>query len=101
MLNKNRKDAAAQGGTTDSAVENAVENAVNEAVEAIAPATRTTGKRPSAVKRKYFVLDTNVLLHNAGSIFKFAEHEVVIPVVVITELESKRTHPELGYFARF
>ncbi len=75
MLNKNRKDAAAQSGTTDNAVDNTV--------EAIAPATRTTGKRPSAVKRKYFVLDTNVLLHNAGSIFKFAEHEVVIPLAVI------------------
>jgi PhoH-like ATPase len=32
--------------------------------------------------------------------FRFDEHEVVIPIVVITELESKRTHPELGYFAR-
>ena len=32
--------------------------------------------------------------------FRFHEHEVVLPVVVITELEAKRTHPELGYFAR-
>jgi PhoH-like ATPase len=31
---------------------------------------------------------------------RFAEHEVVIPIVVITELEAKRHHPELGYFAR-
>src|SRR3712207_9028235 len=31
---------------------------------------------------------------------RFAEHEVVPPVVVITELEAKRHHPELGYFAR-
>src|SRR5688500_10923872 len=31
---------------------------------------------------------------------RFDEHEVVIPVVVITELEAKRHHPELGYFAR-
>ena len=31
---------------------------------------------------------------------RFAEHEVVLPVVVITELEGKRHHPELGYFAR-
>jgi PhoH-like ATPase len=31
---------------------------------------------------------------------RFAEHEVVLPVVVITELEAKRHHPELGYFAR-
>jgi PhoH-like ATPase len=31
---------------------------------------------------------------------RFDEHEVVIPVVVVTELEGKRHHPELGYFAR-
>ena len=35
-----------------------------------------------------------------GAIRRFAEHEVVLPVVVITELEGKRHHPELGYFAR-
>jgi PhoH-like ATPase len=32
--------------------------------------------------------------------FRFAEHEVVLPVVVVTELEAKRHHPELGYYAR-
>ncbi|MFE4464322.1 PhoH family protein [Oerskovia sp. NPDC056781] len=31
---------------------------------------------------------------------RFAEHDVVLPVVVITELEAKRHHAELGYFAR-
>src|SRR3954467_15777109 len=31
---------------------------------------------------------------------RFKEHEVVRPVVVVTELEGKRHHPELGYFAR-
>ncbi|GAA3028896.1 PhoH family protein [Streptosporangium longisporum] len=31
---------------------------------------------------------------------RFAEHEVVLPIIVITELEGKRHHPELGYFAR-
>src|SRR6476659_1288005 len=31
---------------------------------------------------------------------RFAEHEVVVPVVVVSELEAKRHHPELGYFAR-
>ncbi len=32
--------------------------------------------------------------------FRFAEHEVVLPVVVVSELEKKRNDPELGYFAR-
>ncbi len=47
-----------------------------------------------------YVLDTSVLLADPGAVTRFHEHEVVIPVVVITELEAKRHHPELGYFAR-
>jgi PhoH-like ATPase len=46
------------------------------------------------------VLDTSVLLSDPRAVFRFDEHEVVIPLVVIIELEGKRTHPELGYFAR-
>lgn len=47
-----------------------------------------------------YVLDTSVLLADPGALRRFAEHEVVLPVVVITELEGKRDHPELGFFAR-
>ncbi len=47
-----------------------------------------------------FVLDTSVLLSDPRALKRFAEHDVVLPVVVITELEAKRHHPELGYFAR-
>jgi len=47
-----------------------------------------------------YVLDTSVLLADPASMSRFAEHEVVIPIVVINELEAKRHHPELGYFAR-
>ncbi|MFT4050946.1 MAG: PhoH family protein [Microbacterium sp.] len=47
-----------------------------------------------------FVLDTSVLLSDPRAFFRFAEHSVVVPVVVITELEAKRNDPELGYFAR-
>jgi PhoH-like ATPase len=50
--------------------------------------------------KKTFVLDTSVLLADPGALYKFAEHEVIIPIAVIGELESKRDHPELGYFAR-
>ncbi len=53
----------------------------------------------SSASRTY-VLDTSVLLADPGALRRFAEHEVVLPVVVITELEGKRDHPELGYFAR-
>ncbi len=47
-----------------------------------------------------YVLDTSVLLSDPKAIFRFAEHAVVLPVIVITELESKRNDPEIGYFAR-
>jgi len=50
--------------------------------------------------RRTYVLDTSVLLADPLALIRFAEHEVVLPVVVITELEGKRHHPELGYFAR-
>ena len=50
--------------------------------------------------RKTYVLDTSVLLADPAAISRFAEHEVIIPITVIGELESKREHPELGYFAR-
>lgn len=62
-------------------------------------ATRTSIKSPSSTRRTY-VLDTSVLLADPGAVNRFHEHEVVIPVVVITELERKRHDPELGYFAR-
>ncbi len=54
----------------------------------------------SAVALKTYVVDTSVLLSDPRAMLRFAEHEVVLPVVVITELEAKRHHPELGYFAR-
>ncbi|WP_431277654.1 PhoH family protein [Leifsonia poae] len=47
-----------------------------------------------------YVLDTSVLLSDPKAIFRFAEHAVVIPVVVVGELEGKRNDPEIGYFAR-
>jgi len=50
--------------------------------------------------RKTYVLDTSVLLSDPRALLRFDEHDVVVPVVVVTELEAKRSHPELGYFAR-
>ncbi len=59
-------------------------------------ATTSTGE----ATRRTFVLDTSVLLSDPKAMMRFDEHEVVLPVVVVTELEGKRHHPELGYFAR-
>ena len=59
-----------------------------------------TGSASAATGRRTYVLDTSVLLADPVAIGRFAEHQVVLPIVVITELEAKRDHPELGYFAR-
>ena len=62
-------------------------------------AARQTGGAAKTDERTY-VLDTSVLLSDPKAIFNFAEHAVVIPVVVVSELEGKRNDPEIGYFAR-
>jgi PhoH-like ATPase len=54
----------------------------------------------NSVHRRTYVLDTSVLLADPAAFTRFDEHHVVLPVVVITELEAKRHHPELGFFAR-
>ena len=69
------------------------------AAAARTPAGGTTGPAVPATT-KTFVLDTSVLLSDPRAMLRFAEHDVVLPVVVVTELEAKRHHPELGYFAR-
>jgi PhoH-like ATPase len=56
--------------------------------------------RRTTESRRTYVLDTSVLLSDPGAWARFGEHEVVLPLVVISELEGKRNHPELGWFAR-
>jgi PhoH-like ATPase len=50
--------------------------------------------------RRTFVLDTSVLLSDPGALLRFGDSDVVLPLVVIGELEDKRDHAELGWFAR-
>src|SRR4051812_48044133 len=50
--------------------------------------------------RRTFVLDTSVLLSDPGALLRFGDSDVVLPLVVVGELENKRDHPELGWFAR-
>ncbi|MEI2714533.1 MAG: PhoH family protein [Nocardioides sp.] len=57
-------------------------------------------EQSAAEESRTYVIDTSVLLADPGALKRFAEHQVVLPVVVITELEGKRHHPELGFFAR-
>ena len=64
------------------------------------PNARRRTSSTSAPDVRTYVLDTSVLLSDPHALLRFDEHEVVIPVVVVVELEAKRAHPELGYFAR-
>lgn len=63
----------------------------NEATQAEAPAV--TGLRT-------YVVDTSVLISDPRAVHRFAEHHVVLPAVVLSELEAKRHDPEIGVFAR-
>ena len=60
----------------------------------------TSADGPSGTPARCYVLDTSVLLSDPWSLLRFDEHQVVLPLVVISELEAKRHHPELGWFAR-
>ena len=58
-----------------------------------APAVRPKGaalRRLPAAQRKFFVLDTNVLLHDPTSLFRFAEHDVFLPMIVLEELDHQK-----------
>ncbi|WP_345154468.1 PhoH family protein [Arthrobacter ginkgonis] len=68
----------------------------NDADAAVAGAT---AERLS-VGEKSYVLDTSVLIADPRAVLRFAEHEVIVPIVVISELEKKRQDPEVGFFAR-
>lgn len=53
------------------------------------------------MSRKTFVLDTNILLHDPDAIVKFHDNDVVIPMMVLEELDTmKRQSDELGKNAR-
>ncbi|MDQ1633381.1 MAG: PhoH-like ATPase [Frankiaceae bacterium] len=50
--------------------------------------------------RKTYVLDTSVVLSDPRALGAFDEHDVVLPLPVLGELEGKRHHPDLGWAAR-
>ena len=44
--------------------------------------------RRASAQRRIFVLDTNVLMHDPAAIFRFAEHDIYIPMIVLEELDA-------------
>ena len=60
-------------------------------------APKTTASRPQPAKpkkpqgpTKLFVLDTNVLMHDPMSLFRFEEHDIFLPMIVLEELDSNK-----------
>jgi PhoH-like ATPase len=60
-----------------------------ESVPALAPAPRAKTKK-TAGPAKLFVLDTNVLLHDPMCLFRFEEHDVFLPMIVLEELDGHK-----------
>src|ERR1700737_620474 len=78
--------------------ERVVERAAVEPVPGLKPVTEPKAKREAA---KTYVLDTNVLLHDPEALSAFEENDVVIPLVVIEEIDSqKKRQDEIGRSAR-
>jgi PhoH-like ATPase len=64
------------------------------------PLQKSTNHSTQKQGERTYVLDTSVLLSDPKAMFRFAEHAVVLPVIVVSELEAKRNDPEIGFFAR-
>ncbi len=60
----------------------------------VAPATAATPARSRKARSdrppKLFVLDTNVLLHDPTSLFRFEEHDIYLPMIVLEELDAHK-----------
>lgn len=65
--------------------------------EAVKPKAKT---KPAKV-RKVFILDTNVILHDHEAIHNFDEHDIIIPITVLEEVDKfKRGNESINYQAR-
>jgi len=51
---------------------------------------REGARAPKAATTKLFVLDTNVLMHDPTSLFRFEEHDVFLPMVTLEELDDNK-----------
>jgi len=70
----------------DPAPKSAKKKAANQHAER----TGATNRRAGGTKTKIFVLDTNVLLHDPSSLFRFEEHDVFLPMMTLEELDHHK-----------
>jgi PhoH-like ATPase len=47
--------------------------------------------KPQKSRTKLFVLDTNVLMHDPTSLFRFEEHDVFLPIMTLEELDNHKS----------
>ena len=89
---RRRKKAAAT--TTDTTATATVAQSPITKTRPASPtiATQTTSPALTAARgpTKLFVLDTNVLLHDPTSLFRFEEHDVYLPMIVLEELDGHK-----------
>lgn len=51
--------------------------------------------------KKTFVLDTNVILHDYKSVYNFQDNDIIIPIVVLEELDKfKKGNDQINFHAR-
>ena len=79
-------DKAAQNRYTESA-SSYQKNSVKESVHKLSSPTKNTKTKGPA---KLFVLDTNVLMHDPMSLFRFEEHDIFLPMIVLEELDGHK-----------
>ena len=86
----------ARGGGAALKVAPAAQATATASKKSAAKPARASSKVPakqapaSPVQTKLFVLDTNVMMHDPTSLFRFAEHDILIPMVVLEELDSNK-----------
>lgn len=96
-----QKGAPARGGQPSSSPAPSSGSRVPRGDVVIESGAKSGRKSGAGAKVRHFVVDTNVLLHDPSALFVFQEHEVIIPIVVIEELDRfKRDEGDRGRNAR-
>ena len=95
------KGAPARGAQPSAGGSTGVGGRIPRGDVVIESGAKSGRKSGAGVKVRHFVVDTNVLLHDPSALFVFQEHEVIIPIVVIEELDRfKRDEGDRGRNAR-
>lgn len=91
---------ASAGAQTETSIEETAQRSASAGKPAASSAPPTTQPSPRSrsnkrsrlpvAQRKLYVLDTNVLLHDSNSLFKFEEHDIYLPMIVLEELDHHK-----------